>query len=120
MRHTTLTWMALALAGLAIAAALTFAASRIIGQPLGVVSAPQTRDRLAVEEPARRAPAATRTSTTRTATAPSTRTVTVPVPTTTVRTVVVPAPVVRPAPTASPKPTPGGSAGDDGGGAGDD
>jgi hypothetical protein len=102
MRSSTFTWVALALAALVVAAGVTFAASRIVAQPLGDVSAPRVSDRLAPAREgegntSRRPPA--RTS--RPSPTPTTPAATTPGPTT-------------PAPTTG---SPDGD-GDDGGGRG--
>lgn len=89
MRWTWTTWLALALAGVVLAAGVTFLATRIIGQPLEAVSAPRVSAPLAepeAEHPPRARtrpsrPTTTRTSPTRTVTAP-TQTVTAPPPAT--------------------------------------
>lgn len=103
-------WVLLALAGLAVAVALSVAASNLSTQPIGL-SGEQLRagDRLAPAEPAARKPAAEREPKRR----PS-RTTTAPAPT---RTTPAPAPTpVQPTTTTDSRGRGGGEPGDDHGG----
>jgi hypothetical protein len=110
--NPTVRWIALALLGIAIAAGVSIAASRLASQQIGLSSQPiSAGDALVPHAPPRRSNHGKHPQKT-----PTTRTTTAP--TTTVPTLPVPAPTTT-APTTPTGPSRSGGEGDGGGGADD-